>query len=120
MPSLLSALPRYSSATESHAPLALIVTTLLASIVSNLWTPTQHSLLTSASAWVGICIFSTLRLGKGKGLDGARGIIDGNAGQKLAWTAGTLFSLASIEECSIDARGGLWWAKVLIHRSEAG
>ena len=91
---------------SSSFPLLLTTTLLLTSIAASLFTSTRHSLLTSACAWLAISAYTTSRIG-------LRSLLDAAPNQKLAWAAGYLFSLASVEERSVgnNART-IWWAKV--------
>ncbi|KAI7494516.1 glycosyltransferase family 90 protein [Hortaea werneckii] len=93
---------------SSPFPLLLTTTLLLASIAASLFTSTRHSLLTSACAWLAISVYTTSRIG-------LRSLLDAAPNQKLAWAAGYLFSLASVEERSVgnNART-IWWAKALL------
>lgn len=103
--SLLSSRFQHASISSSF-PLLLTTTLLLTSIAASLFTSTRHSLLTSACAWLIISAYTTSRIG-------LRSLLDAAPNQKLAWAAGYLFSLASVEERTVgnNART-IWWAKV--------
>ncbi|KAI6847893.1 glycosyltransferase family 90 protein [Hortaea werneckii] len=105
--SLLSSRFQHASISTSF-PLLLTTTLLLTSIAASLFTSTRHSLLTSACAWFAISASTTSRIG-------LRSLLDAAPNQKLAWAAGYLFSLASVEERSVgnNART-IWWAKALL------
>ncbi|RMY69059.1 hypothetical protein D0864_11196 [Hortaea werneckii] len=105
--SLLSSRFQHDSISSSF-PLLLTTTLLLTSIAASLFTSTRHSLLTSACAWLAISAYTTSRIG-------LRSLLDAAPNQKLAWAAGYLFSLASVEERSVgnNART-IWWAKALL------
>ena len=108
MPPLLS---RYNADFKSlHAigpviqPALLPGALLVSSVCAYVGTPVPNSLLTSAVAWALVCIYTTLRLRR-------KGAAAANAGKKLAWAAGGLFSLGAVCERSVDGRG-VWWAHV--------
>lgn len=103
---LLSSRFQHGSISSSF-PLLLTATLLVTSIAASLFTSTRHSLLTSACAWLAISVYTTSRIG-------LRSLLDAAPHQKLAWAAGYLFSLASVEERSVgnNART-IWWAKVI-------
>ncbi|KAI7602025.1 hypothetical protein KC319_g17145, partial [Hortaea werneckii] len=105
--SLLSSRFQHASISSSF-PLLLTTTLLLTSIAASLFTSTRHSLLTSACAWLIISAYTTSRIG-------LRSLLDAAPNQKLAWAAGYLFSLASVEERTVgnNART-IWWAKALL------
>ncbi|KAI6830884.1 glycosyltransferase family 90 protein [Hortaea werneckii] len=104
---LLSSRFQHGSISSSF-PLLLTATLLVTSIAASLFTSTRHSLLTSTCAWLAISVFTTSRIG-------LRSLLDAAPNQKLAWSAGYLFSLASVEERSVgnNART-IWWAKALL------
>ena len=80
---------------------------LLSSILAYLGTPTKHSLLISAIAWLSICTYTTLRVG-------GKSLLDAAPSQKLSWATGGLLALAAVQERSVDGKG-IWWAKVILH-----
>ncbi|KAK3726120.1 hypothetical protein LTR37_000268 [Vermiconidia calcicola] len=84
-------------------PLALLIT----SVLSYIGTPVAHSLLTSAVAWSGVCVYASLRLKR----DGKSGV--GATAQRLGWLAGGLLALARVCERAVDGRG-IWWANGLL------
>lgn len=106
MPSLL----RFQhDATASRSSITLPVVLLVASILAYIGTPAKHSLLTSAVAWLSICIYCNLRIG-------ARSLLDGAPSQRLAWAAGALLCVAQVCERAVDGKG-IWWAKVILPSS---
>ena len=68
----------------------------------------KHALLTSAIAWLSICLYTSSRVG-------ARSLLDGAPSQRLAWAAGGILALAQVCERAVDGKG-IWWAKVNIPR----
>ena len=77
---------------------------LVSSVCAYVGTPVPNSLLTSAIAWVLVCIYTTLRLRR-------NGAATATAGKRLAWAAGGLLSLGAVCERSVDGKG-VWWAHV--------
>lgn len=107
MPSLLS---RYQhDASPSSKQLALPLTLLITSVLAYIGTPIKHSLLTSAAAWTGVIIYTSLKSSGGK-----QSLFNVTPARKLAWTAGGLFALARVCERAVDGRG-IWWAQVGSH-----
>ncbi|KAK4541698.1 hypothetical protein LTR36_007407 [Oleoguttula mirabilis] len=104
MPSLLSRYQHDASAARTHLALPLLL--LLPCILAYIGTPNKHSLLTSAVAWLSICIYTTLKIG-------ARSLLDAAPAQRLAWAAGALFAVAQVEERAVEGRG-IWWAKAFL------
>ena len=102
-----SFLPRSSHDASGRSTLILPAIFLLSSILAYLATPTKHSLLISAVAWLSICTYTTLRVG-------AKSLFDASPSQKLSWAAGGLLALAAVQERSVDGRG-IWWAKVILY-----
>ena len=90
---------------SSRSSLALPAFVLILSVISYLFTPPRHSLLTSFVAWLVIAVYTTSR-------SGARSLLDASPSQKLGRAAGTLLALAAVEERAVDGRS-IWWAKVL-------
>lgn len=105
MPSLLSRRQHDALAASANTlPLALLATSILAYIASS----PKHALLTSAIAWLSICLYTSSRVG-------ARSLLDGAPSQRLAWAAGGILALAQVCERAVDGKG-IWWAKVNIPR----
>ena len=102
MPSPLS---RFQPDASSHSSLALPALLFLASLVANVFTPTNNSLLASAIAWLAVCASST---SKGS----ARSLLEATTARKTAWVAGSLFALAQVCDKAVDGRA-IWWAKVI-------
>ena len=103
MPSLLS---RYQHDVAAASPsLILPLALLLFSLLVYPCTASKHSLLTGAVAWLSIWLICTVV---------ARGKLSlaATPSQRLAWTAGLLFSLAHVCDRAVDART-IWWAKVI-------
>lgn len=102
MPSPLS---RFQPDASSRYHIVLPVALLLASLFANVATPTKHSLLSSAVAWLAVCALCTLKTG-------ARSLVDATPAKKTAWAAGLLFAIAQVCDKAVDGRG-IWWAKVI-------
>jgi hypothetical protein len=101
MPSPLS---RFEPDASSRSRLVLPALLFLASLVANVGTPTKHSLLTSALAWLAVCALCTLKTG-------AKNLLDVTPARKNTWAAGLLFALAQVCDKAVDGRA-IWWAKV--------
>lgn len=104
MPSPLS---RFQPDASSHSSLALPALLFFASLVANVFRPTNNSLLTSAIAWLAVCASST---SKGS----ARSLLEATSARKTAWAAGLLFALAQVCDKAADGLA-IWWAKVILH-----
>ncbi|CAK4032336.1 glycosyltransferase family 90 [Lecanosticta acicola] len=104
MPSLLSRHQHDAAAASSALTIPLVL--LAASVLANIGTSTKHALLTSATAWLSLCIYTTSKVG-------ARSLLDGAPSQRLAWAAGGMFALAQVCERAVDGKG-IWWAKALL------
>jgi hypothetical protein len=89
--------PPYSYLT---VPVLLFATTIL----MNIFTPTKHALLTSAIAWLAICVFCTR-------ITGARALLNDAPSRMIPLAAGGLFALAQLCERAVDG-GNIRWAKV--------
>jgi hypothetical protein len=101
MPSPLS---RFEPDASSRSRPVLPVLSFLASLVANVGTPTEHSLLTSALAWLAVCALCTFKTG-------AKNLLDITPAKKNTWAAGLLFALAQVCDKAVDGRA-IWWAKV--------
>lgn len=102
MPSPLS---RFQPDASSQSRIALPALVFLACFIANIGTPSKHSLLTSAFAWLAVCVLYTLK-------KGAKGLLDVTHAKKTAWAAGALFALAQVCDKAVDGRA-IWWAKVI-------
>jgi hypothetical protein len=108
MPSSL--LPsRFQQHDASSTSWLLPVILFLTSILSNIATSTAHSLLTSAVAWIGVGVYTSLRLRRTRS-NKDEGAVNRQA-RRLAWAAGGLLALGKICERAVDGRG-IWWADV--------
>jgi hypothetical protein len=101
MPSPLS---RFEPDASSRSRLVLPILLFLASLVANVGTPTKHSLLTSALAWLAVCALCTVKTG-------AKNLLHVTPAKKNTWAAGLLFALAQVCDKAVDGRA-IWWAKV--------
>jgi len=104
MPSPLS---RFEPDASSRSRLILPVLLFLAALIANVGTPSEHSLLTSALAWLAVCALCLLKTG-------AKSLLDVTSAKKNAWAAGLLFALAQVCDKATDGRA-IWWAKVRRH-----
>lgn len=102
MPSPLS---RFQPDAPSRSRVALPALLFIASLLANIGTPTKHSLLTSASAWLTVCVLCSLKTG-------GKSLLDVTPARKTAWVAGSLFALAQVCDKAVDGRA-IWWAKVV-------
>ncbi|KAK5111042.1 hypothetical protein LTR62_005417 [Meristemomyces frigidus] len=101
-----SILSHPSNNASGRKSIILPLVLLLSSVLAYLGTPTKHSLLVSAIAWLSISTYTTLRTG-------AKDLLNGNPAQRLAWTSGALLALAAVQERNVDG-SGIWWAKALL------
>lgn len=101
MLSHLSSLKVHAGHGSNHAATVVL---FLVTFAATVGTSYRHSLTTSATAWLAICIFTWLKT-KPYGLSTA------SHAQILAWVAGGLLALASVCERSV-IRKDIWWAKV--------
>lgn len=102
MPSPLS---RFQPDASLHSSLALAVVLFLASTLANVFTQAEHSLLTSALAWLAVCASCSLKTS-------AKDLFDASPAKKTAWAAGLLFALAQVCDKAVYGRA-IWWAKVI-------
>ena len=103
MPSPLS---RFEPDASSRSRLVLPILLFIASLVANVGTPTKHSLITSALAWLAVCALCTFKTG-------TKNLLDVTPAKKNTWAAGLLFALAQVCDKAVDGRA-IWWAKVRI------
>lgn len=99
-----SPLLRFQPDASSRSRVALPSLLFVASLIANVGTPSKHSLLTSALAWLLTCVLSSLKTG-------AKSLLDVTPSKKAAWAAGALFALAQVCDKAVEGRA-IWWAKV--------
>ncbi|OCK82238.1 glycosyltransferase family 90 protein [Lepidopterella palustris CBS 459.81] len=87
--------------------LFLLATFIIASIVSTINTPVQHSLLITSISWALVWIASVLRAGIYSGGDNT-------TRKKFSWIAGCLLALAQICERAARDKEGIWLTKALL------
>ncbi|CAK1356095.1 unnamed protein product [Cercospora beticola] len=85
-------------------PTALAFAFLISSILANVAISAIHSLVTSAVAWLSICMYTAARTG-------ARSLLENTLSKRLSWTAGALLALAHVCDRAVDG-DDIQWAKV--------
>src|ERR1700761_1643084 len=99
------AIPVIVKNVAQYSPFLLPAALLIASIISTINTPVQHSLLITSISWGLVWIFSVVRAGIYSGLDNT-------IRTKFCWAVGGLLALAQIYERAARDREGIWWTKV--------
>lgn len=103
----------HATATASPKLLILLPGFLLVAVAADIGTSARHGLLAHTISWCSICTYTALRVGGG--IVTKRRLLEGGTRQTLAWTAGALLALSTVQERGTgDGGRAIWWAKCLL------